>query len=88
MINYDSTALLKNENISLEEDLTHYKGVNVDLRAKIRDLEDENRILKEKLISTPKNRPIKKYKLGSHFPQKLLKTIKNNQISTRATKYK
>ena len=88
MINYDKTALLKNENISLEEDLIHYKGVNVDLRAKIRDLEDENRILKEKLISTPKNRPIKKYKLGSHFPQKLLKTIKNNQISTRATKYK
>lgn len=88
MINNDSTALLKNENISLEEDLIHYKGVNVDLRAKIRDLEDENRILKEKLISTPKNRTIKKYKLGSHFPQKLLKPIKNNQISTRATKYK
>ena len=88
MINNDSTTLLKNENISLEEDLIHYKGVNVDLRAKIRDLEDENRTLKEKLISTTKNRAIKKYKLGSHFPQKLLRTIKNNQISTRATKYK
>lgn len=84
MINNDSTTLLKNENISLEEDLVHYKGINVDLRAKIRDLEDENRSLKEKLIrlTATKNRTIKKYRLGSHFPQKLLKTIKNNRIST------
>ena len=84
MTNNDSTTLLKNENISLEEDLIHYKGVNVDLRAKIRDLEDENRILKEKLqrLMTIKNTAPKKYRLGSHFPQKLFRTTKNNQIST------
>ena len=83
MTNNDLTTLLKKENIYLEEDLIHYKGVNVDLRAKIRDLEDENRILKEKLqrLMTNKNKPIKKYKLGSHFPQKLFKRIKDNQIS-------
>jgi len=84
MIKNDSTTLLKNENICLEEDLTHYKGVNVDLRAKIRDLEDENRSLKEKLIrvTKTKNKTTKKYKLGSHFPQKLLRPAKNNQTST------
>ena len=83
MTNNDLTTLLKKENIYLEEDLIHYKGVNVDLRAKIRDLEDENRILKEKLmrLKTAKNKPIKKYTLGSHFPQKLFKKIKSNQIS-------
>lgn len=77
MTNNDSITLLKNENISLKEDLIHYKGVNVDLRAKIRDLEDENRILKEKLqrLMTPNNTPTKKCELGSHFPQKLLRTI-------------
>ncbi len=40
---------LKLKNKELEEDLVYYKGVNFDLRAKVRDLEDENLALKEKL---------------------------------------
>ena len=78
----DSRTMLKYENSYLKEDLIHYKGINVDLRAKIRDLEDENRALREKLLNltTSKNKAIKQFKLGSHFPQKLLKTT-NNKIS-------
>jgi len=43
-----SITTLKQENIQLREDLMHYKGENVDLRRRIRDLEDETRALKEK----------------------------------------
>ena len=82
MINRNSITILKYENIQLKEDLIHYKGVNVDLRSKIQDLEDENRALKDKLeeLIMAKDKANRKYKLGSHFPQKLLKKIKNNHI--------
>lgn len=44
-----SITTLKQENIQLREDLMHYKGENIDLHRRIRDLEDETSALKEKL---------------------------------------
>lgn len=42
-------TLLTYENTNLQEDLIFYKSQNFDFRAKIQDLEDEMRILKQKL---------------------------------------
>jgi len=80
MINHESESILKYENIHLKEDLVHYKNVNIDLRARVRDLEDENRALKNKLekLITVKGKTKKKYELGSHFPQKLLRQTRNS----------
>ena len=49
MPNINTPHTLKLKNKQLEEDLIYYKNLNFDLRAKIKDLEDENRALKERI---------------------------------------
>ena len=74
MSNSGSNTSLKYENSNLKEDLIFFKSQNFDFRAKIHDLEDEMRILKEKLkraIATEANIE-EDYQLGPHFPEKLL----------------
>ena len=75
---FDVSAL-QHEKAQLQEDLIYYKGLNIDLRARIQDLEDEKRLLKErfeKLMSLG-NKNKQRFQLGPHFPEELLKHIRD-----------
>ena len=74
MLNSDLNASLKYENLNLREDLVFYKSQNIYLHGKIQDMEDEIRILKEKLekFAAPGKKTKENYQLGHHFPEKLL----------------
>jgi len=84
MPNSDLKSSMKYEHVNLQEDLIFFKSQNIYLHGKIQDLEDEMRILKEKLVKfTAVEEKIKKnyhlnYQLGSYFPDKLLKKVGSN----------
>lgn len=67
---------LKYENVNLHEDLMFFKSQNIFFRSRILDLEDEMRVLKEKLRKSTDlgEKEVENNQLGPHFPEKLLET--------------
>jgi len=73
MSNSDLNTSLKYENINLQEDLLFYKSQNIYFLGKIQDLEDEMRVLKEKLmkLTAIEEGYQLNYQPGPHFPENL-----------------
>ena len=73
---------LQHENAQLMEGLIYYKGLNIDLRARMQDLEDDKHLLREKFekLTALENKSRERFQLGPHFLEKLLKHLASKKL--------